>query len=221
MILTLKLHFPLGYIGHPYWPEMQQLIDIQKESGMRRARSENNRAKALTEYLQKHNMTVADYQKLEKLAERPFVTAADEERISLGKHPVNGHDPDEIVIPPRQLDGAFANASDEARAATRIASREQIRTILKVRPIYTGKTKPDGVWERFVVPTAGTGAKLSNQRGLRRSPYIGEFDAELTVEFDNALVREERVRQFLEFTGREIGVGASRKMRWGRFEIVK
>ena len=135
MILTLKLHFQQGYIGHPYWPEQQKLIDIQKESGMRRSRSEQNRAKALTEYLEKNGMTLDDYNKLEKLASRPFVTAKDEEQLSMGKHPVNGHDPDEIVIPPHQLDGAFANAADEARAATRIASREQIRSILKVKPI--------------------------------------------------------------------------------------
>ena len=76
------------------------------------------------------------------------------------------------------------------------------------------------MWEHFVVVTAGTGAKLSNQRGLRRSPYIQNFDGELTVEFNDTLVRPERVRQFIEFTGRDVGVGASRKMRWGRFEVI-
>jgi hypothetical protein len=30
----------------------------------------------------------------------------------------------------------------------------------------------------------------------------------------------ERVRKFWEFVGREIGVGASRKLGWGRFEVT-
>lgn len=220
MELVLKVHFPIGYCGNPYWPEQQRLIDIQKESGFRRARSEQNRAKALTEYLEKHGMTHADYLALEKQASRPFVTAADEERMSFGRNAINGHDPEEIVIPPHHLDGCFANACDEARAATRVASRDQIRSILKTKPIYTGKTKPDGIWQRFVVVTSGTGAKLSNQRGLRETPYVGEFTGELTVSFNDALVRPERVKQFIEFAGREVGVGASRKMSWGRFEVL-
>jgi hypothetical protein len=55
---------------------------------------------------------------------------------------------------------------------------------------------------------------------LRRNEYLGPFAAELTVEFDNALVDPVKVTDFVAFAGREVGVGASRKLGWGRFEIA-
>lgn len=218
--LTLTLHFPQGYIAHPYWESLQRLIDIQKESGMRRARTEKNRHQALTEYLAKIGMTEAEYSQLEQVAARPFYTVADEAEWSFGRNPVNGHDPNEIVIPPHQIDGMLAQGSDEARSSLRIADRGKIRSVIRSKPIYTGKTVADGVWRRFAVVTAGTGAKLSNQRGLRENPYIGQFDGELELDFDASFVKPDRVRQFVEYCGREIGIGASRKMRWGRFEVT-
>ena len=36
-----------SYIGQPYWPEMDRLVTIVKESGMNRARSSANRRAAL------------------------------------------------------------------------------------------------------------------------------------------------------------------------------
>lgn len=39
------------YIAHPYWPEREKLINIQKESGLSRARTAQTRRKALDDYL--------------------------------------------------------------------------------------------------------------------------------------------------------------------------
>ena len=85
--------------------------------------------------------------------------------------------------------------------------------------IYTGKSKPDGAWERFAVVSAGTGAKLSNQRGFRSNDYIRQFSGRLTIEFDASLADQSRVRDFITYAGREVGIGASRKMGWGRFTV--
>jgi len=197
------------------------VINIEKESGTRRARSEANRVRALTEYLTKIGMTVAELEELRRRAERPFYTAGDVEKMSFGASRLNGHDPDEIVIPPHQIYGCLAQAADTARSSTRIATREQIRSVIAVTdPIYTGKHHADGTWERFAVVTGGTGAKLSNQRALRRNDYLGPFTASLTVEFDNALVDPGKVTDFLAYAGREVGIGASRKLGWGRFDIA-
>jgi hypothetical protein len=169
--LTLSLSFAKGYIAHPYWPELEKVINIDKESGVRRVRSEAARTAALSEYLTKHGMTVDELEALRARAERQFDTAADVERMSFGEYALNGHDPDEICIPPNQIYGCLAQSSDLARSATRVASRDQIRSVLGVRePIYTGKTEPDGVFERFAVVTSGTGAKFSNQRACAATP---------------------------------------------------
>jgi hypothetical protein len=80
--------------------------------------------------------------------------------------------------------------------------------------------KADGVFERFVTVTSGTGAKLSNQRALRSNEYIANFQSDMALSFSEDIVAPERVRKFWEFVGRDIGVGASRKLGWGRFEVT-
>jgi hypothetical protein len=102
-----------------------------------------------------------------------------------------------------------------------VASRDQVRSVLGIRePIYTGKTEPDGVFERFAVVTSGTGGKLSNQRALRRNAYIGAFAGDLVLEFDRTVAEPGKVEDFIAYFGREIGIGASRKLGWGRFTIA-
>lgn len=213
MRLSAMLTFPRGYIAHPYWTAMERKIDIEKRSGVNRARSEDKRAKALDSYLKKIGMTLAEFRKIEQAAARPFYTVGDLDEA------VNGHAANEIVIPAHQLYGCLAQGCDLASSALRLSSREQLRTLLALSPVFTGKTEPDGTWERFVTVTGGGGAKLSNQRGLRSNAYLGPFSAPLEVEFSDDMVAAPRVRDFITFCGREIGVGAARKMNWGRFAV--
>ena len=203
MNYRLRLHFAKGYIAHPYWPERERLITIQKESGMKRLRSEAKAKQALDTYLRDRGMSMDDYRALEKAADRPFYTA-------------NGGS--EIIIPAHHLYGCLVQGCDAAPASSRLAKTDQIRTVLTPSDLHTGKQKEDGVWERFVVVTAGTGAKLSNQRALRSNPYIEDFDATGTIEVFGDHDRK-KVHDFLAFVGREVGVGASRKLGWGRFTV--
>jgi hypothetical protein len=214
MKINATITFDKGYIAHPYWPELEKAINIEKESGTRRARSEEKRVKALRDYLTSHNMTMEDYLALKQKAERPFYTVA----TTLGT--VNGHQLDEIVIPSHQLYGALAQACDLASSSLRIAKTEQLRTVLTVDDIFTGKDKADGVWDRFVVVKAGAGQKLSNQRALRSNAYLGPFTADWGVSFSEEILNVNKVKDFLQYAGREIGVGASRKLGWGRFSLT-
>ena len=97
---------------------------------------------------------------------------------------------------------------------------DQVRSRFICSPWSTGKTAADGVWERFATVSAGTGAKLSNQRGLRKSQYIANFTAEGTIEFDKEFVEPKTLKNAIEWGGKFVGIGASRKMGWGRFELV-
>src|SRR3990167_2034527 len=63
--LSVGLHFAKGYIGNPYWPAMERVITIRRQSGVDRARSEDKRAKTLKAWLESHEMTLADYRALE------------------------------------------------------------------------------------------------------------------------------------------------------------
>jgi hypothetical protein len=209
-----QITFIKGYIAHPYWPQRERLINIQKESGTKRVRSEEKRVKVLRDYLATKGMSMADYEALEQEADRQFYTAADLDNA-------DGHDITEIVIPAHQIYGMAAQACGLASSSIRIARAENLRTVLTVSDIFTGKHKADGVWERFVVVTAGAGNKLSNQRALRSNEFVGPFTATFEVKFSEEVIDPKKVDDFLGFCGREIGVGASRKLGWGRFEIGK
>jgi hypothetical protein len=182
---------------------------------MNRARSEANRAKSLQDYLRAHDMDLDDYTDLEKQANRSFYTRAD------SLEPADGYDPAEIIIPAHQLYGCLAQAADLATSSVRLARPEQLRTVLQVSDFGTGKLVADGVWERFVVVTAGAGNKLSNQRALRQNTYVENFDATGSLHFSEDVVAPARVEEFVRYAGREIGVGASRKIGWGRFQIAQ
>lgn len=197
---NVVIHFPKGFIAEPYWPEQYRLIEIQKKSGMNRSKSEKGRADSLKQYLDSAGMTYEQYVEMEAASKKPFHT-----------------DPGGKIVITTMME-CLVNAADVARGTNRVGSKSEIRVMFEVGPFSTDKTEPDGVWERFAVVTAGTGAKLSNQRGLRRSPYIANFDATGTIEFDESFASPDKLKAFLEFAGR-VGVGASRSMGWGRFKV--
>jgi len=215
MNISLALHFDKGYIAHPYWPAREQLINHQKASGVNRVRSQERREKALKDYLESRHLTMDDYLALERQASEPFYRWQD---VLLGSA-LDGKNPLEIVISAHQLYGCLAEACSMASTSLRIARNEQVRSVIQVSDFATGKLKADGVWSRFAVVKAGSGNRLSNQRSLREDPYLTDFDAVGTMHY---LGEDERkLRDFLIWTGREVGVGASRKMGWGRFTLAE
>lgn len=202
----IEAYFEKGYIGNPYWPEVAKLIDVQKISGMSRARSDANRRKALEEYLQSQNMTVADYDELQRLAARPFYTL----------EPTG-----EIIIPELHVGGFLVATCHQARARTRPCEPEQVRSRFIFSHWSTGKKARDAVWTRAVVVNSGTGQTLSNQRRMMSSEFIEKFTARGTFGFDPDFVDPETAKRALEWGGQFVGIGAARKMGWGRFTLKK
>lgn len=211
MDIQMRIKFEKGYIAHPYWPQRERVINIQKVSGMNRAKSEAKRADALNAHLRTLDMTREQYDQLMAQADRQFYTVGD-----VG-HADPSHQLEEIIIPAHQLYGCLAQAADQCPSRMRIAQLDQIRSVITLSAFYTGKQTKDGTWERFAAVTAGTGQKLSNQRALRINDFITKFTAEGQIHYTGE--DEEKLHGFLEWAGLEVGVGASRKMDWGRFTI--
>lgn len=207
-----------SYIGQPYWPEMDRLVTIVKESGMNRARTTANRNASLEQYLKNHDMTLADYEALEVLATRPFHLEA-----------VHNGDRPHIIVPKIQVNGMLVAATDMIRSAGKPCPPDQVRTVIRATPWTTDRFEPDGMWERYAVVSSGTGAKLSNQRGLRRNQFIGRNPIEETgtvaaahgsLEVDPDMVKPDVVEKLLRWAGTNVGIGASRKMGFGRFKLL-
>jgi hypothetical protein len=121
LTLDLPLAFTTPYVGHPYWTEVNKVIEITKKSGMNRAKSDANRRKSLEEYLRANNMTLAYFERLEQLSRRPFHFAPD----------------GEIIIPADRILSFLVAANSEARAANR-ASRPPIFAPENTRPTVFG-----------------------------------------------------------------------------------
>ena len=158
-------------------------------------------------YLQTISMSIEEFRRLEELARRPFYREGDGEE---GK----------IIIPAHQVYGAFAQASAICSASVRLARQDQIRTVLTTTDWLTEKSKEDGIWERFVPVKSGTGKVLSNQRSLRSNPYIEQFTARGTLHCLLGNEHQKKLGDFVKWVGAEVGVGASRKLGWGRFQVT-
>lgn len=208
--LTLTVSMA-SYIAHPYWPEREKLINIIKESGMSRARSSANREKALGEYLKREHISPAEYEDLNEKASRQFYRDSD----------------GTIIVPSLHVTSMIVNAVSQMRAQGRPFTPEQARSLVRAGDWATDRTAPDGVWERFAVVTSGSGARLSNQRALRSNEYIGAppgapenpVTAVGMVTADSA-VSLAKLHDTLEYAGEMTGIGASRKMGWGRFTVI-
>lgn len=201
----LFLRFTSPYIGHPYWPEMYQLIEITKKSGMNRAKSDANRRKALEEYLRANGMTLADFERIEAASCKPFHTAPD----------------GEIIIPSDRIMAFLVAANDEARAAFRACPPEQVWARITATDFRTGKREADGIWSRFATVNLGTGARASNQRGLRENAYIEGFTATGQITFDEQTVDPAALHNLIGWGGQFVGLGASRNKGKGRFVLTR
>lgn len=208
--LEIVLH---SYIGHPYWPERERVINIVKESGMSRARSTANRRSALEQYLKSAGMTLAQFEELQARADEPFY-----------------RDGEWISVPEIHVTSMMVNTAMTIRAAGRAVAPEKLRSLVQVSAWRTDRRDADGIWERFAVVTSGTGAKLSNQRALRSNPYIGTPPGQLEggqaakargrLMMDPSMVKPSVMLDMLRYAGTDVGIGASRKMGWGRFDVL-
>jgi hypothetical protein len=195
------------YIAHPYWPELAQAIDIQKQSGVNRVRSEDKRESALLNYLKKIGMSKEEYQALIEKSKRQW-------------YRVDSNDPNtHIIVPAHQLSGMLVQAASSAPAGARVDPGE-LRSIIDISDFVTIKAKADGVFSRYIMPKDGTGKPLSNQRQLQSNEYLENVEATGTFVIDTERVKPESVKALLEHAIVRTGVGAARKMGYGRGGVV-
>lgn len=194
-----------NYIADPYWPEVDEVVNLQKSSGMNRVRSEDKRESSLNGYLEQIGMTRDQYEALVVKSKRPWYRVDDETSP--------------IIIPRHQLSGCLVQACQSAPAGSRFA-KSALRALIQIQDLVTLKTESDCEYKRYVRPCDGTGKPLSNQRSLRVNQVIEDFAATGAIALDESDVKPEKVLGLLRYAGKYVGLGASRKMGYGRFTVA-
>jgi hypothetical protein len=189
------------YIAHPYWQEREEVIRIQRDSGMNRQKSDEKRAAALKAQLDKVGLTMKQYEELVRRADRQWYRAGEK-------------DDGAIVIPRHQLAGCLVEAVGRATKNLRGRfEKDSFRHLVQLSDFVTDKTVADGVFDRYVK------LEKSNMRNRQRNEFIQEFTATGTVSIPSD-VKVADLRRLMDFAIEDIGVGASRKMGFGRGVVV-
>jgi hypothetical protein len=195
-----------SYIGHPYWPERDLCIDIEKKSGVNRQKSEDKRRAALEAECKSRGMTYDDYLAAKEKAAEPWYR--------------NGSR--KIIIPRHQMAGALVQAIGSVPAKVRGKfTKDNFRALVQIGDFETDREESDGTFSRFVKLDA------SNQRSHQTNDYIGVYldqGTPVTAVGQITIVDEksiDTVHGLFEKAITDIGVGAARKMGFGRGLIAE
>ena len=195
-----------GYIGLPYWPERNLLINVSKD--VHPKLGDAKKQAALLAALEKRGISQEQYGRTVKRADRPFYTVGD---------PDDGSG--EIIIPQRIFQSFLNNASQVApRAVPRIESKGLTFIGVKLEGgiLHTGLTAKDAqVFARFVK------MEESNQRTWSESRYIIAFMASGVLVIDEVIIKNDNLQKLIEWAGRYVGIGSARPQGYGRFTISK
>ena len=199
--VTLRMN---NYIAHPFWSARNTVIEIEKKSGVNRQRSEDKRIAALKAQCEKMGLTYEDYLRLKEEAAEQWYRDR------------NGN----IIIPRHQIAGGLVQTIGTAPKALRGGfSRDNFRALVQIGDFVTDRKKADGVFARFVK------LETSNQRSFQENEFIGQyiqgdpFTAVGAIAFDDR--QEQTVKAVFSSLLANTGIGAARKMGFGRGQIAK
>uniref|UniRef100_A0A6M3XZY7 CRISPR-associated protein n=2 Tax=viral metagenome TaxID=1070528 RepID=A0A6M3XZY7_9ZZZZ len=191
-----------SYIAHPFWPETNTVINIQKQSGMNRAQSDAGRDKALKGHLQNLGLTMDNYDRLIALSKRQWYRTD------------NTNPKSSIVIPRHHLAGALVQTVNTTPASVKGKYKvDSFRASVRLSDFVTEKIEKDSVFGRFVK------LEKSNQRSWQENESILEFEAIGTIEIADG-EKTEGIERLFAWCLSEVGVGAARKMGYGRGHVL-
>jgi hypothetical protein len=199
-----------GFIGKPYWAELDQKIKFERTLGRGYLKMGPDRQKqAMVNALQKAGLTAAQWDKLVERSARPFYTITDADDGG-----------GEIIIPEHVFKAFIRSAMDEAPKSMwgNMKDVSHVHGALRVADgcFRTGKTIAD-------VLTYNRRVKMeeSNMRNNATDLFINDFNAVGTLLIDEYYISLADFRRLVEFGGRMKGIGSARKMGFGRFTVAK
>jgi hypothetical protein len=195
-----------NYIAHPFWPARNRVIEIEKKSGVNRQKSEDKRQAALKAECQRQGYTLDDYERFKQEAAEQWYRNTSG-TIIIPRHQIAGGLVQSIATAPKALRGNF--------------DKDNFRALVQIGDFATDRREAAGVFGRFV--------KLegSNQRSWQENEYIGRYlNQGEPFTATGVIVLPDRkqvdtVKALLAKTVESVGIGAARKMGFGRGAIVE
>lgn len=200
--VTLRMR---NYIAHPFWPAKNTCIEIEKKSGVNRLKVEEKRIAALKAECSRQGVTYEQYLQLQIEAKEEWYRRSDG-TIYVPRHQLAGGLVQTIGSSPRSLNGPY--------------NKDNFRALAQIGDFETDCKEASGVFSRFV--------KLegSNQRSWQENEFLGQyldegepFDASGVLQIVDPKQVDTLKRLFVH-TIENIGIGAARKMGFGRGEVV-
>lgn len=195
------------FIMDPMTPDKQQVINVEKRSGVNRLKNEDKRAQAIRSQLKKEGISEREWEELKKrVAERQWF-----------------YNPDGFIyIPAYRMSAAFVEGlSNAPKSMAGPYTKDNFRSMVLVSDFVTDQKEPTGVFARFV-------RRESNMRDYQSHEFLGRyfragmagemigkpFNAAGVIECDEKQVAT--VKDILEKVMADIGIGSARKMGFGR-----
>jgi len=204
-VIKTSLEF-VNYIAHPYLPARNLCIEIEKKSGVNRQKSDEKRVAALKAECQRQGITYERYLELREEAAVQWYRRPKDNRIYIPRHQIAGAFVQVIGTAPKSLRGIF--------------TKDNFRALVQISDFVTDRAEPTGVFARFVK------LETSNQRSWQENEYIGRyldngkpFEAEGVLSLADPK-QNQTAKALLAAVVENIGVGASRKMGFGRGRIL-
>lgn len=193
-----------SYIASPYWPELNDLVNIEKKAGLAFQRTEEKRLACIKGYLEKNGLDMDHYNDLKAKAARRWYRINPDD------------DSTEIVIPRHQLSGAMVQTCNVSPSSViKTSMSANLRTLVRITDFLTGKTTHDEVFRRYVK------GETSNQRRYQEDFVIKNFVAKGVLTFDPEIITTKTVIAMFKYLLENVGVGGCRKMGYGRGNLIR
>jgi len=121
------------------------------------------------------------------------------------------------VVPASNLERMLRDAAAKSKLGKQVQAG---LLVLEDAPvIYKGPKDPTKMWDSQKFFTRAS-CKIGQQRVIRTRPSWDDWELKFIVQFDESMLDENKIRDFVSLAGRVCGLGDWRP-KYGRFEVTK
>ena len=189
----------ISYVANPYWAEQSTLITIGK--AVHPKLGDTKKLQAIEAQCQKMGLTIDDYHRLQGAIKRKW-------------YRLDNNDPTSpIIIPASNFVASLSHGISIAPGPIKkpIGDKDSLRCFISATDLVSNpaKIKADRLDERWFKNPISNERRLQTDEVLDNTQFVG------TIEVADH-IKQDELKRFLDYTFRYAGIGAARKMGFGR-----